>query len=244
MPSVAESEQLAENIIRLRRAERVAAAAPDVSPVRRALEAQLGPTLSRSRAARIFGISQTALDRWVAAGQVPIVLTPSGRREVPRQFAIEVAEAIAELRERGRGRHPLAAALAARREGRLAAAGGAVPPAAGARGGRLRPTPRRRPLPAATEPPSGAAWPTTRSSPSASASRSSASRWSRRRGSGSSGWRRRGACTLVMPSVGASFSPDRSPRSPERSQPTTRRGGTCARTARSRACSMSRSAAG
>ncbi len=116
MPSVAESKQLAENIVRLRRAERVAVAAPDVAPVRRALEAQLGSTLSRSRAARILGISQTALDRWVAAGQIPIVLTPGGRKEIPRQFVIEVGEAIDELRGRGQDRHALAAALAARRK--------------------------------------------------------------------------------------------------------------------------------
>ena len=80
------------------------------------LEAQLGPTLTRSRAAQLLGVSQTALERWVAAGQIPIVVTPAGRREVPRQFVIELREAIAELVARGRTRHPLAAALAARRE--------------------------------------------------------------------------------------------------------------------------------
>jgi hypothetical protein len=117
VPSVAESKRLAENIARLRRAERVPAAAPHVAPVRRALESQLGPTLSRSRAARILGVSQTALDRWVAAGQIPIVLTPGGRGEVPRQFVIEVGETIEELRREGRRRHLLASALAARREG-------------------------------------------------------------------------------------------------------------------------------
>ena len=117
MPSVAESKELAENIVRLRRAERVPAVVGEVSPVRRDLESQLGPTLSRSRAALILGVSQTALDRWVDAGQVPIVLTPSGRREVPRQFVIEVREAIDELRKSGRHGHLLAAALADRRDG-------------------------------------------------------------------------------------------------------------------------------
>jgi hypothetical protein len=115
MSSVAESKKLVDSILRLRRAERIPAAAVDVSPVRRELEAQLGPTLSRSRAAQILGVSQTALDRWVTVGQVPTVMTPSGRREVPRQFVIELREAIGELRGRGRGGRPLAAALAARR---------------------------------------------------------------------------------------------------------------------------------
>ncbi len=117
MSSVAESKRLAENIVRLRRAERVPAVVSEVSPVRRDLESQLGPTLTRSRAALILGVSQTALDRWVGSGQVPIVLTPSGRREVPRQFVIEVREAIDELRKSGRHGHLLAAALADRRDG-------------------------------------------------------------------------------------------------------------------------------
>lgn len=116
MTSVTESKKLVDGIVRLRRAERIPDAAPDVSPVLRDLEARLGPTLSRSRAAQILGVSQTALDRWVAAGQIPIVLTPGGRREVPRQLIVELSESIDELRRAGRARHPLAAALAARRK--------------------------------------------------------------------------------------------------------------------------------
>jgi hypothetical protein len=126
MASVVESKELVEGIVRLRRAERTSAAAADVSPVRRQLEDRLGPTLSRSRAAQILGVSQTALDRWVAAGQIPIVLTPAGRREVPRRFVIELREAIGELRGKSSGRHPLAAALAARREAARQAIGGAA----------------------------------------------------------------------------------------------------------------------
>ncbi len=115
MPSVIESEKLARNVIRLRRAERVPAAARDVAPVRRDLEARLGPALSRSRAARILGVSQTALDRWVAVGRIPVLLTPTGRTEVPRQFVIEVREAIDELKRRGKEHRLLAAALEERR---------------------------------------------------------------------------------------------------------------------------------
>jgi hypothetical protein len=116
MASVAESGRLIDCIVRLRRAERIPAAAADVAPVRRELEVRLGPTLSRSRAAHVLGVSQTALDRWVAAGEVPVVLMPSGRREIPRQVVVELLESISELRRAGRGRHPLAAALARRRE--------------------------------------------------------------------------------------------------------------------------------
>jgi hypothetical protein len=113
MPSVIQSRKLIDGIVRLRRAERIPAAAADVATVRRELEAQAGATLSRSRAALILGVSQTALDRWVTAGRIPTVLTPRGRREVPRQFVVELREAIDSLPERGG--HSLAAALAARR---------------------------------------------------------------------------------------------------------------------------------
>ncbi len=116
MASVAESSKLVDGIVRLRRVERFSQAAADVAPVRRDLESRLGPTLSRSRAAHILGVSQTALDRWVAAGQIPIVLTPQGRREVPRQFVVELREAIDELIGEGHHRHLLAKALERRRD--------------------------------------------------------------------------------------------------------------------------------
>jgi len=116
MAAVAESDKLIDGIVRLRRAERVPEVAHHVAPVRRDLEARLGSTLSRSRAAHILGVSQTALDRWVAARQVPIVLTPHGRREVPRQFVIELRESIDELLSDGKHRHLLAEALKRRRE--------------------------------------------------------------------------------------------------------------------------------
>lgn len=116
MTRVAESKQLVDNILRLRRAERKAEVAADVAPVRADLEARLGPTLSRSRASCILGVSQTALDRWVARGEIPTVVTPTGRREVPRRFVVELAELIEELRRDGELRHPLSAALRERRK--------------------------------------------------------------------------------------------------------------------------------
>lgn len=115
MASVSESKRLVDGIVRLRRAARVTEVASDVAPVRRDLESQLGPTLSRSRASQILGVSQTALDRWVAARRIPVVLTPHGRREVPRQFVIELREGIDELLAKGVHRHVLASALAERR---------------------------------------------------------------------------------------------------------------------------------
>ena len=116
MATVTETQRLVENILRLRRAERVPAVAKDVAAVRAELEAELGPTVSRSRAARILGVSQTALDRWVASGEVPTVIAPNGRIGVPRQFVVEMAELIDRLRREGEDRHVLATALRRRRE--------------------------------------------------------------------------------------------------------------------------------
>lgn len=114
MTSLVETTRTVDDVIRLRQAERLPGAAGHVRPVRRRLESRLAPTLSRSLAARILGVSQPALDRWVKAGRIPIVVTPSGRREVPCRFVIELREAIDELSRRGAARRPLAAALAAR----------------------------------------------------------------------------------------------------------------------------------
>jgi DNA-binding transcriptional MerR regulator len=115
MASVAQTTGLVEDIVRLRRAERVPSVADDVMPVRRGLESQVGPTLSRSRASQVLGVSQTALDRWIGVGEVPTVMTRDGRRQVPCQFVIELREQIDRLRCKGITRHPLAAALRERR---------------------------------------------------------------------------------------------------------------------------------
>lgn len=114
MSRVQEATRTVDDIIRLRRVERLPEAAPEVRPVRRRLEAGVAPTLSRSLAARLLGVSQPALDRWIGAGRVPTVVTPSGRREVPRRFVIELRESIEDLSRRG-VRRPLAAALTERR---------------------------------------------------------------------------------------------------------------------------------
>lgn len=114
MAKVSETMTLVDGIVRLRRAERVPGVADDVAPVRRWLEREVGPTLSRSRAARILGVSQTALERWVESERIPVVIGPSGRKEVPRQVVVEVREATDRIVEEGIVHRPLAAALAER----------------------------------------------------------------------------------------------------------------------------------
>lgn len=102
-----ERERTLENIVRLRKAEQ-RAADPGIAAVREDLESQLGGTVPRSFAARQLGVSHTALNKWVASGDVPVVITRQGRREVPIPALLELQERVAEeRRSRRRKLHTL-----------------------------------------------------------------------------------------------------------------------------------------
>jgi hypothetical protein len=117
MSAIAERERLISDVARLRRAERTSASArEDIAAVRANLERMAGPTVTRAVAARLLGVSQTALDRWVAAGDVPVLVTPTGRHELPLRWLVESIEAIRERRlSHPDDRHPLGSVLRARR---------------------------------------------------------------------------------------------------------------------------------
>jgi hypothetical protein len=101
------------NLVRLRRAHRRHPDDEDIAAVRLDLERAAGPTVGRAASARLLGVSQTALDRWIAIGDVPAVLTPAGRREVPVTVVADLLDALA--RRPPGERHPLAAVLRDRR---------------------------------------------------------------------------------------------------------------------------------
>lgn len=115
MGVIDEKRELFENILRLRRAGRDAPG-EDIWVVRASLERQLGPTVSRRLAARLLGISHTALDRWITAGDVPLVYSATGRREVPVQALLDLRDAVDAQRARGSSQHVLAPAIARRRQ--------------------------------------------------------------------------------------------------------------------------------
>ena len=96
--------RLFEHIVRLRRAERELPGNTDLLAVRTALEEELGPTVTRAQAARILGLSHTALQRWEKAGDLPVVVTPSGRLGVPVGSLVGLFEAVEEERASGRRR--------------------------------------------------------------------------------------------------------------------------------------------
>lgn len=115
MNAIEEKERLVGNVVRLRRAERAMPHSEDIAVVRADLERAIGPTVTRAMAARLLGVSQTALDRWITSGDVPAVITPLGRREVPSHALIELVEAVDEHRRADGGRHALASVLRRRR---------------------------------------------------------------------------------------------------------------------------------
>lgn len=98
-----ERKGIFENVVRLRRAERQTRNR-DVALVREELEAELGGAVSRSFAASLLGVSHTALNNWIASGDVPVVISERGRKEVPLPTLLDLYERVAEERKSGRRR--------------------------------------------------------------------------------------------------------------------------------------------
>jgi hypothetical protein len=92
------------DIMRLRRVEKLAPGQRDLVAVRSHLEQELGGSVARSLAARFLGVSHTALQKWIDAGDVPVVMTPSGKKELPIAAVIDMYEAVSAERESGQRR--------------------------------------------------------------------------------------------------------------------------------------------
>jgi hypothetical protein len=61
----------------------------------------MGEAVSRSLAARLLGVSHTALRRWIEAGDVPLVPTRDGKLGVPVPVVVDLHESIRAAREDG-----------------------------------------------------------------------------------------------------------------------------------------------
>ena len=116
MGAVDHRQELFENIVRLRKAGRSLPGNDDLSAARISLERELGETVSRRLAARALGVTHTALNRWVDAGDFPVVYTPSGRLEVPIDALVRLREAVEADQDQQGGRYRLAATMARQRE--------------------------------------------------------------------------------------------------------------------------------
>ncbi len=98
-----ERRKALDRIARLREAED-RNADPFVGEVREELEADLDGTVSRNLAAEFVGVSHTALNRWIGSGDVPVVPTVTGRREVPIPAVCDLRRRVAQERDSGRRR--------------------------------------------------------------------------------------------------------------------------------------------
>lgn len=116
MGIVDRKQGLFEDIVRLRRVGRELPGNADVSAVRRALESELGETVSRRLAARMLGVSHTALDRWIKAGDLPLVYSAQGRVEVPVPALLDLYESVEADRAGSDRRHVLAPTMVRRRD--------------------------------------------------------------------------------------------------------------------------------
>ena len=96
-----ERKKLIENVAQLRRAERDTRNL-DVAGVREDLEERLGGTVARSMAADLLGVSHTALNNWIDAGDVPVVVSERGRKEIPLPAFFDLYERVSEERQSGR----------------------------------------------------------------------------------------------------------------------------------------------
>jgi hypothetical protein len=108
-------QELFEHIVRLRRVGRELPDNADVSAVRAGLERELGETVSRRMAARLLGVSHTALERWIKAGDLPVVYSAAGRVEIPVPALIDLRESVDADRADGPQRYPLAPTMARHR---------------------------------------------------------------------------------------------------------------------------------
>lgn len=104
------------NILRLRRAEELLdpESREELAATREFLEDSLGPTVRQADAARLLGISQPSLLRWLDLGEIASVRTPTGRREIPVSELVDLLEELEEVKAEG-GQRPLARVLRERR---------------------------------------------------------------------------------------------------------------------------------
>lgn len=67
--------------------------------------------MSKSQAAKVIGVSVPTLDKWIEQRIVPVERAASGRPRVPRDTALDLAERVSDLRERGRERNLIVAVV-------------------------------------------------------------------------------------------------------------------------------------
>jgi hypothetical protein len=110
-----DKERMTKTLVRLRRIERSSDSQTrrELTSAIACLEDVVGSTVRRAEAARLLGISQTALDQWIKKGEIPVVATPSGRYEVPLRQLVDLLEQVDD--HRGAGQLAVASVIRERR---------------------------------------------------------------------------------------------------------------------------------
>jgi hypothetical protein len=106
------TERTAERILALRRtARRGGEVRQELEPIIDALRRDMDETMSKRQAANVIGVSVPTLDKWIEQRIVPVERAASGRPRVPRDTALDLAERVSELRDRGRERNLIVAVI-------------------------------------------------------------------------------------------------------------------------------------
>jgi hypothetical protein len=96
----------AQRILALRRtARRGGDVQHELQPIIEDLRDDLDDSMSKAQAAKVIGVSVPTLDKWIAQRIVPVKGSGSPRPRIPRDTALDLAERVADLRERGRERN-------------------------------------------------------------------------------------------------------------------------------------------
>ena len=107
---------LLDVIVRLRlaiRQTRDLALRDELRQVEVALRGEVGPIVPKRVAARLLGVSVTALDHWIDRGRIPVVAPSNGsqRRGIETTPLLDLATRVCELRREGRTRGLLVTAM-------------------------------------------------------------------------------------------------------------------------------------
>ncbi|MFN2467669.1 MAG: hypothetical protein ABR521_05990 [Gaiellaceae bacterium] len=113
---MAGTADLLEPVVRLRLAiqqTRDPALRDELRAIEVSLRRQLSPSVTKRGAARLLGVSVTALDRWIDRGQLPVVASPKGSKRLAVETAplLELATMVRRLRRAGRSRGVLSEAV-------------------------------------------------------------------------------------------------------------------------------------
>ena len=80
----------------------------ELAPVIENLREDLDPTMSKSQAAQVIGVSVPTLDKWIARGLLSVQRAESGRPRVMRDLVLALAGQVDDLRRAGQDRHLIA----------------------------------------------------------------------------------------------------------------------------------------